>query len=118
MDNHSKGIEEGEAGDDKKPAGHVSEQETPSDRVPSAQNFANQAVAAREIDNRPKAESTSSDDTVDQTSTSYTSAVGSVTISTSVASAKGPQDGSLPPKKPKKDRSNLRKGKWTVRICG
>ena len=32
----------------------------------------------------------------------------------SSASPKPSQDGSLPPKKPKKDRSKLRKGKWTV----
>ena len=32
----------------------------------------------------------------------------------SSASPKPSQDGSLPPKKPKKDRSQLRKGKWTV----
>lgn len=109
MDNQTKGAEEGEAGDEKELVVSVSEQETPSDRVTPAKSVAKQEVGASEIDTRPNVEPKSSDGTVNQRSTS-------TTTSTSVESAGVPQDGSLPPKKPKKDRSNLRKGKWTVRL--
>eukprot|EP00977_Amphora_coffeiformis_P002733 scaffold521_cov167-Amphora_coffeaeformis.AAC.24 len=63
-----------------------------------------------------KSKTGSKDDTEQKeasVASSSTEGDGGTNASESSSGGKAPQDGSLP-KKPKKDRSNLRKGKWTV----
>lgn len=83
----------------------------------SAQSkFANQESSGL-LNISPKVDDCATEsDTVDQKSVSVapSSTVGAEEMGASESSARVSQDGSLPPKKPKKDRSNLRKGKWTV----
>lgn len=80
--------------------------------APSGSNFANQEGRPRVVDIRPNPGPKSSNDSSEQKNSSAGSSSAAGSAGNRI------QDGSLPPKKPKKDRSNLRKGKWTVRICG
>ena len=110
MDKPAKEGGEEEAGNRKKPATEATEGEKGrAGPVPSGSNFANQEGRPKVVDIRPNPEPKSSNDSSEQKSASAGSSSAAGSAGNKI------QDGSLP-KKPKKDRSNLRKGKWTVRM--
>ena len=107
MDSNRKDGEDGEERDRKKPG-----TQGEKGRAGHGANIAKQEGRPKVVDIRPNPEpkKSSGDATGDPKN---------ATAGPSPATGSGgsrPQEGSLaPPKKPKKDRSNLRKGKWTVR---
>ena len=116
MNNRAKDLEEDNASDPKQSASKDLDQGE-AGRVSSSESVANQETGPRLVDIHPSSDPKSSSDTLERRSSSTVSSVGlgSAGIKTSAGSGKRPQDGALPPRRPKKDRSNLRKGKWTVR---